>query len=152
MKKFVSILAVLLASITALFAVPNDETIVEVSSELGIDYDSLKAFVYDYYGLEESESSNILSLEDYINSEDYYSGQKIRFVMTYEQTRPAKFSSNCEVAIRDSLFNDPIANLLPREEEKLQELNPGDVLIMEGLGKSYIAIDNCRILEVIKPE
>ena len=73
--------------------------------------------------------------------------------MTFEQTTDAyMLSKNCEVAIMDSYYQFPIADILPREEAKLQDLNPGDILIMEGMTGYRSAIDNCRILEVIKPE
>ena len=154
MKKIVSIILVIMLA-AVLSAVPSDDVIQNAANELGIPFDSLKAYVNTFYP--ESPSSEVLevTVQQYLKDFDdnaysaynKYRGRLLRFTITIKEI---DISLGFRIRSEESYDYQRLSfEIEDSYENILGTLKKGDRIIVEGYLWSDSTIQRTKIIQIL---
>ncbi len=156
MKKVFSVLFVFMITVS-LFAIPSDEVIQESANELGIPFANLKAFVSAFYPSEQSDDVLEIVPRDYYHdyeenelfADKKYEGKALRMTVTFAKIDNG-WNTEYEMEVEESYYGFPTLQILEEYNDILATLQPGQHVIVEGVGSGYSTwIDDCKIIQIL---
>lgn len=138
----------------------TDSRLREVANELGIPFDNLKAFVNTFYIADEPANDVLvvdpdMYYQEYDNNEILadrkYEGKTLRMTITFKEIGyPLSYDNDYAAVSEEGGAFGINFGLLPEYNDILSTLQPGQRIIIEGVGSGYVAyINDCKIVQIL---
>lgn len=154
MKKTISLVSIFMLAVS-LFAIPSDDVILNAANELGIPFDSLKAYVNTFYPESPSSEALEVTVQQYLRDFDdnaysaynKYRGRLLRFTITIKEI---DISSGFSIRSEESYGYDRLRfDIEDGHENILGTLKKGDRIVVEGYLWSDSTIQRTKIIQIL---